>query len=63
MHDFDDKVVTDWLSKKANTAINYPNNARLVVDWLLNGDYRNPQDLCRQLWRPISMPTHIANCA
>ena len=65
MYRFDNRVLEGWLLKAANKAINYPSDATPLVDWLMKGNYQNPHDLCRQLWRPISIPqfTHTAHGA
>ena len=52
----DEAALESWLADTGNDAINYPADPGPVVDWLLAGDYKNPEALCQQLWQSISLP-------
>ena len=56
MSGLDDNELDAWLIQPQNEAINYPKDPKLLIDWLLSGDYSNPQELVKLLWQPISLP-------
>jgi len=61
MFGLDEAALETWLADTGNEAINYPDDPGPVVDWLLAGDYKNPEVLCQQLWQSISLPQFSRN--
>lgn len=56
MTGLDDAVLETWLQQESKGAINYPSDPTPLINWLLAGDYKNPEQLCQSLWQPIMMP-------
>lgn len=56
MTGLDDAILEGWLQQESKGAINYPSDPTPLVEWLLAGDYKNPEALCKSLWQPITLP-------
>lgn len=56
MFGLDEAELDSWLQKPANDAINYPSDPTPLIDWILAGDYKNPENLVKQLWDSVSVP-------
>lgn len=52
----DTQQVRDWLSKPAIAPIKYPNVAKLLVEWIVKGEWQDKQHLCEQLWQQAVIP-------
>lgn len=61
MTGLDEAELERWLGLSNNDAINYPSDPAPLVDWIIEGDYRDPEALCQKLWKPISLPQFSAN--
>lgn len=58
MTGLDELELDAWLSLSNNEPINYPSDPTPLVDWLLAGDYRHTESLCKSLWQSISIPRY-----
>lgn len=56
MNGLDEAALEAWLLEPNNEAINYPSDPKPLVDWILAGDYQQPELLCKKLWQSISIP-------
>lgn len=54
MEGIDEDAIESWLQLDRNESINYPSDPKPVVDWLLQGDYHQPEKLCQQVWQSVS---------
>ena len=53
MHYLDQGALEDWVSLKSQPRINYPQDPKPLVDWLLKGEWGNPQLINERLWQGI----------
>lgn len=61
MQGLDESILESWLLEPSNEAINYPSDPSPLIDWILAGDYKRPEDLIKALWQPISIPQFNRN--
>lgn len=54
MEHLDEDAIEYWLQEVSNEPINYPSDPTPLVNWLLAGDYSEPNDLCQQVWQTVS---------
>lgn len=56
LHSLDQELIDDWLGTGLSTQINFPNDATILVDWLLKGEWSNPQQVIAELWNNVVLP-------
>lgn len=56
MQGLDETELEAWLNQPNNEAINYPSDPTPLIDWILAGNYQHPEEICKKLWQPISIP-------
>ena len=50
MMELDPDAIGSWLEKPPGKSIRFPDVAQGIVDWLIKGDYSDPQALADSLW-------------
>lgn len=55
MHDLDAKVVADWLVNPHRVQVTYPNVAKILVNWMLNGLPPIDDDLLDKCWSTVNV--------
>lgn len=56
MMQLDKNVLRRWLKSLPLEAINYPEVADNLVDWILSGNWNDTQSLCQSLWKEVRLP-------
>jgi uncharacterized protein (TIGR00661 family) len=56
MHSLDKNILGTWLEQAPQTAIDYPDTAQHLAQWLASGDWHNSADLVSELWKGIHKP-------
>ncbi|RDV25532.1 glycosyltransferase [Alteromonas aestuariivivens] len=49
----DTDIVEEWLDAPDNEAIQFPDDPGILIDWITNRDWHNPQSLCDALWQQV----------
>lgn len=52
----DSNALRRWLKAPMPEAIAYPEVGDALVNWLLKGDWSQPELLCQSLWQEVSLP-------
>lgn len=53
------EVLDDWLKRPANEEIVFPHDPNPFIDWLIAGDWSNPQVICDQIWQQVNFPPAV----
>ncbi|WP_165310249.1 MJ1255/VC2487 family glycosyltransferase [Vibrio ziniensis] len=56
----DASAVSKWLDEKQAERVVYPNVAQAIVEWILQGNWSNQQDLCKELWQQVDFPSYAS---
>jgi hypothetical protein len=59
MHDLNAEEIDEWLAYKKGVKIDYPTNCDAFVDWIANGNWQQPEKICKQLWQQVHFPEHV----
>jgi hypothetical protein len=59
MNTLDNNILSQWLKKPTNTAINYPNTAQHLAQWLAKGNWKITSDLSEGLWQSIEQKIQL----
>ncbi|MEW9797927.1 MJ1255/VC2487 family glycosyltransferase [Alteromonas sp. CYL-A6] len=49
----DTDTVEEWLATGQTEAVEFPRQPDVLIDWLIQGDWRNTQPLCDALWKQV----------
>ncbi|ENM5880977.1 MJ1255/VC2487 family glycosyltransferase [Vibrio metoecus] len=58
MEFLDPASLRKWLDEKQAERVFYPDVANSLVEWILNGQWEDSEDLCRQLWQKVDLPSY-----
>lgn len=54
-------IIEDWLEYTPNEPIVYPDQSADLVDWIVDRQWDNTQQLCDKLWQQVTFPKSIAS--
>jgi len=60
MEFLDASCVRKWLDEKQAERVVYPNVAQAIVEWVLQGNWDNPQQLSDSLWQQVDFPSYAS---
>jgi len=55
MHDMDDSIIKSWLEKKKAIRVNYPNVAKLIVEWMQNDMPIIDKNFTEKVWAGVNV--------
>lgn len=61
MEILDASIVRNWLNEAPGESVEYPDVARAIVEWLLQGEWENTEKLASQLWSQVDFPSYAFN--
>ncbi len=50
MHSLNEFTLDNWLTEQGVEKVNFPSDPAPLINWLLAGNYQEPEQLCEQLW-------------
>jgi len=53
MESLNEHGVDQWLGVKTSTMVNFPSDPSPLIEWLLEGNYDQPERLCERLWQQV----------
>lgn len=59
MHSIDTDDIDEWLQSKAGIKIDYPDSCDGLVDWIAQGNWQSPQNICKLLWEQVHFPESV----
>jgi len=61
MEYLDASIVRNWLDEEPGEHVIYPDVASAIVEWILNGEWDNTEQLTEQLWGKVDFPSYAVN--
>lgn len=59
MYILDTDSVEDWLSMENIEPITFPSNSHILIDWLVERNWDQTDQVCQQLWRQVKFPDRM----
>lgn len=56
MLELDSESVQSWVKKSSPAAIQYPGDPTLLIEWLIEQDWYDTQQICAKLWHKVTFP-------
>ena len=61
MDNLDISIVRQWLKEQHAESVKYPDVAKAIASWVLQGAWDAPEKLSEQLWEQVDFPSYVAN--
>ena len=58
MYRLDTETVEDWLQSAAIDPITFPDDPQILIDWFIQRDWTDTQQVCDALWKQVKFPDH-----
>ncbi len=59
MMSLDVEAVEQWIEAQPGQAVTFPDDPSCLVDWLVQRDWHNTQDVCQRLWQQVEFPEKV----
>ncbi|EPF7975952.1 glycosyltransferase [Vibrio harveyi] len=61
MENLDISTVRQWLKEQQAESVKYPDVAKAIANWVLQGAWDTPEKLSEQLWEQVDFPSYVSN--
>lgn len=59
MIELDTQAVESWLNRVNPEPIYFPDNPDILIDWIVDGDWDEPEVICQKLWKQVKFPESV----
>ena len=61
MDNLDISIVRQWLKEQQAESVKYPDVAKAIASWVLQGAWDTPEKLSEQLWEQVDFPSYVSS--
>ena len=60
MDNLDNSIVRQWLKEQQAESVKYPNVAKAIASWVMEGAWDRTEKLSQQLWDRVDFPSYVS---